>query len=248
MASAKKDTKPKAKSKSKPRPNPATRKVGLYQNDEKQCAEITTQYGRCKHNAMTGTMFCKLHQRRPHGHEDDFFDSTFSCVYGNVWIGSLDTTNDPKALKAAGIRNIVNISGWEPKPKTRDMYKRLGINYHTLTHRDRNGRVQFLGDEPIRNVNNFYWYMDKGVDIMRGLKGTTLVNCHAGVNRSASLVAAYLMAVHGMSYERAEALLKRANAKRRVPCLTNRYFVAALKRYPEHLQEMARKKKVSALM
>lgn len=168
-----------ASSKSRPRPNPTTRKTGLYRNDEKQCAEITTQYGRCKLHAETGTMFCKLHQRRPHGHEDEFFDSTFSCVYGNVWIGSLDTTNDPKALKAAGIRNIVNISGWEPKPKTRDMYRRLGINYHTLTHRDKNGHVQFLGDEPIRNVNNFYWYMDKGVNIMRGLRGTTLVNCFA---------------------------------------------------------------------
>lgn len=187
-------------------------------------------------------MFCSIHQRRPRAHEDDFFDSTFARVHDNIWIGSLDTLHDPKALKAAGIRHIVNISGWEPNNKTRQMYKNIGVSYQTLTHRDASGKVQFLGDEPVRNVNNFYWYMDKGVEMaIKGGREPILINCHAGVNRSASLVAAYLMAVRGMTFAQANDVLQAANARRRVPCLTNRYFVAALKNYPQHLRERAAK-------
>lgn len=199
--------------------------------------EITKQFGRCKRDIQPGTTFCTLHQRRPQQHEDHFFDSTFACVYDNIWIGSLDTANDPNALQAAGIKNIVNISGWEPRQKTRDMYRRLGINYHTLTHRDSTGHLQFLGDEPINTrekLNKFYHYMDRGVAITNKLRGPTLVQCHAGVNRSASLIAAFLIAVKGMSFAQAEHYLKLANSKRKIDVLTNKSFVEAMKLYAAH--------------
>lgn len=223
----------------------ATRKSGVYHNNETQCAEITARFGRCNNAATAGTPFCQTHIRKPQQHEDDFFDSTFAHVYDKVWIGSLDTTNDPKALCAAGIKTIVNISGWEPRPKTRELYKKLGITYNTLTYRDAMGKIKFLGDEPIKNnadLQNFYNYMDRAVEMIKKAKGPVLDNCHAGINRSASSIAAYLMAVHGMSYSQAEAHLKKANAKRKVPCLTNKHFVAALKQYPAYL---AAKKRAS---
>jgi hypothetical protein len=215
-----------------------TRKQGVYQNNDKQCKELTTQYGRCKNTVITGTMFCTVHQRKPKQDEDAFFDSTTAKVCDMIWIGSLDTLNDPNALRAAGIKSIVNISGWEPSQKTREMHKKLGIRYHTLTYRDNHGRLQYLGDEPLtdgRKTMEFYAYMDRGVDIMRRLpKGPVLINCFAGINRSASLVAAHLMVNRGFSFAQAEALLQKANAKRKVPVLTNKHFVQALKNYHQH--------------
>lgn len=235
----------KAKTRPQIRPQPAVRRSGVYHNNDNQCMEITKQYGRCKRDVQAHSMFCPLHQRQPQQHEDKFFDSTFACVYDNIWIGSLDTTNDPNALKAAGIKNIVNISGWEPRQKTREMYKRLGINYHTLTTRDQNGQLQFLGDEPLNTrekLARFFRYMDRGVAIMKNLpRGAIITNCHAGINRSASLIAAYLISVKGMSFNQAEHLLRAANRKRKIDVLTNKSFVEALKLYAHHRRSVASK-------
>ena len=56
-------------------------------------------------------------------------------------------------------------------------------------------------------------------------------NCHAGINRSASLIAAHLMSDRGLSFAQAENLLQKANTKRKIPVLTNKHFVHAMKNY-----------------
>lgn len=218
----------------------ATRKHGVYHNKPSQCAEITARFGRCLNDVKEGTMFCSTHHRKPQQHEDEFFDSTTAKVFDNIWIGSLDTANDPHALKAANIKTIVNISGWEPRTKTRELYKKMGINYYTTTTRDAMGKLHYLGDEPIKDqksLHDFYCFMDRGVDLTRRApkNGQILIHCHAGINRSASLVVAYLMSAKGMSYDKAEHYLKMANSKRKVPVLTNKHFVHHMKRYPQHL-------------
>lgn len=146
--------------------------------------EITAQHGRCKNDVVTASMFCAKHQRKPQQHEDDFFDSTTARVYEDVWIGSLDTANDPNALRAAGIKTIVNISGWEPRPKTREMYKKLGIKYMTTSYHDASGHMHYLGDEPLTDrvkLAEFYQFMDRGVKMMQQPKpkGATLIHCFA---------------------------------------------------------------------
>jgi hypothetical protein len=218
------------------------RRTGVYISDEQQCAEITSTFGRCAKGVVSGTNFCSIHQRKRLEHEDGIFDSTFAHVANGVWIGSLDTANDPTGLKAAGIKTIVNISGWEPNKKTRSMYKRLGIAYHTLTTRDRlTGKLEYLGDEPIGprlTLDEFYQYMDRGVEMARQSHRPVLINCHAGINRSASLIAAYLIACHRMTFEQARNALIRANEKRSIDVLTNRDFVSAMRRYHEHLQHL----------
>jgi protein-tyrosine phosphatase len=78
--------------------------------------------------------------------------------------------------------------------------------------------------------------MDRGVEMIRKSPKPVLVNCFAGINRSASLVAAYLMAECGMSFQRARDYLVKANEKRSVAVLTNRDFVKALTHYREYLQ------------
>jgi hypothetical protein len=185
-----------------------------------------------------------MHQRRPQQHEDDFFDSTFARVTDGIWIGSLDTANDPKALRAAGIKGIVNISGWEPRQKTRNMYEKWKprpIHYETTSYTDRKGHLRYLGDEPIttrRGLQDFYNFMDRGVELVDRCPKPCLIHCHAGINRSASLVAAYLIAKQGLSFNRARELLERANQKRRTPVLTNRDFVKAMSHYASHRRKL----------
>ena len=222
-------------------PSRKVRRQGVFVSDDGRCAEMTVDRDRCKNPAQAGSKFCWVHERPDHQHEDEFFDSTFARVHPDgLWIGSLDTAHDPHALKSAGIRSIVNISGWEPTPKARDMYRKKGIHYYTLTKRDHNGRQRYLGDEPIGTgrltLDEFYDYMDRGVQYIDRARKPVLVNCHAGINRSASLCAAWMMAKRGMPFSQCHQALVNANRKRETPVLTNRYFVKALQKYPKWLQ------------
>ena len=54
-------------------------------------------------------------------------------------------------------------------------------------------------------------------------------NCHAGMNRSASVICAYLILVGKMSYKKAVGLLEKANSTRGLDVLTNPSFRKALK-------------------
>jgi len=227
----------------KPTDHHVVRRSGVYHSKEDQCSEITTQLGRCKNTATNGTPFCKTHQRRRYTHEERFFDSTFAYVGYGVWIGSLDTIHDPKALQTAGIKGIVNISGWEPREKVKKMYEKLGIKYYTTTTRGSDGRLCYLGDEPIGkglSLENFYKYMDRGVQMVSSSPKPVLINCYAGVNRSASLVSAYLIAKKGLTFSESHKLLIEANRKRSIDVLTNKYFVQAMSHYSEYLRRKGR--------
>lgn len=224
-------------------PSPSVvKRIGVYLNNDSQCAEITKTLGRCKKTIVQGTNFCALHQRRRYQHEGSEFFSTFSHVDKGIWIGSCDTANDPVALKSAGIKSVVNISGWEPKQKTHAMYKSLGISYHTLTSKDRlTGKVRYLGDEPIGkhlSLAEFYQYMDKGVEMIKASAHPVLVHCYAGINRSASLVSAYLIKAHNIPFQRAKHLLIEANKKRSIEVLTNSDFVKAMEHYSDHVRRV----------
>lgn len=217
--------------------DPTVRASGTYVCPDGRCREITKANGRCKLPCKPGSTFCHLHQRRVRPGEDAHFDSTFAHVYDDIWIGSLDTANDPDALQRAGIRSVVNISGWEPPEKTRQMYARMPrpISYQTTTTRARDsGELRYLGDRPLRtreDVLEFDDYMQRGCKMIADAPRPCLVHCHAGINRSASLIAAYLMRNLGLSFADALAHLHHANRRRDIDVLTNKSFVRALSRY-----------------
>lgn len=219
--------------------DPTVRRSGVFVSDESRCREITGTHGRCKNKVAPNSTFCSRHQRRLMQHEDRSFDSTFAYVDKGIWIGSIDTVHDPLALQSAGIKTIVNISGFEPRTEIRNMFRKHGIQYHTLTTRDRHGRLKYLGDERIGgrlSLGEFYNYMDKGVEMIRSSQKPVLVNCYAGINRSASLVSAYLISQYGMPFSVVRQKLMTANKKRTIPVLTNGDFVKAISRYDDYLR------------
>jgi hypothetical protein len=214
---------------------------GSYINDDTKCFGYTSKNNRCENNVEKGQRFCRYHQRPRRRHEDSYFDSNMSRVADHVWIGSLDSANDEKALREACIKCIVNISGWEPYPDTIAMYKRSNIKYCTLTRGSR-----YLGDQPIGrglSLREFYDYMDRGLRMVdqcpkyaNGKPCPVLIHCHAGINRGGSLVAAWLMMNKGMNFEQAYRAVRQANQKRGIPALTNNDFRRALRHYKAYRQ------------
>jgi hypothetical protein len=177
--------------------------------------------------------------------EEEPFDSNAAKVHPKIWIGSIDSIHDPNYLKKSGVRSILNASGMEPSLLTRDMYRKLGIDYYTLSDVDKvRGKshykvVNYLGDERFSKngltPRKFMKYMHKACKIMNGkdFKFPVITNCHAGVNRSASSICAYLITKRKpYSYEKVVEMLKKANSKRNLDVLTNPDFRRALRYFP----------------
>lgn len=173
------------------------------------------------------------------------FDSNASRVVPKIWIGSIDSANDVDFLQQKGLKSIINASGMEPSINSRNMYKKLGVDYYTLSdikkvpHRSHYRVSKYLGDERFSRggltPRKFFKYMHQGCQILnnKNFKFPVLINCHAGINRSGSLIAAYLLTKpRPYTYERTVELLEKANKKRGLDVLTNDDFKRALKYFP----------------
>lgn len=173
------------------------------------------------------------------------FDSNASLVVPNVWIGSIDSAHDADFLRSKGIKSIVNISGMEPTPHAHEMYRKMGVNYNTLSKVELMPNKQiytvtdYLGDEKFQKTTltprEFFNYMSRGVQILNqpDFQFPVLIHCFAGMNRSAALIAAYLLTKpHPYSYEKTLELLRRANERRGLHVLTNKDFKRSLKYFP----------------
>lgn len=176
------------------------------------------------------------------------FDSNASMVIPNVWIGSIDSAHDANFLKERGIKSVVNISGMEPTVSARELYKKLGIAYHTLStikpvaNKPIYTVTEYLGDEKFNKKTltprQFFKYMLQGVQILNqpGFQFPVLIHCFAGMNRSAALIAAYLLTKpHPYTYEKTIELLKKANERRGLDVLTNSDFKRSLKYFPIYM-------------
>lgn len=218
----------------------------------KRCKEANSEY--CKYHSTdklkpykggalpAKNSDIKIHEYDYYKEDPDEFDSTAAYVSSGVWIGSIDSIHDPEFLKKHGIKSILNTSGMEPNLKTLDMYKTLGIDYYTLSKSEYNPRtrkhrvVKFLGDEPFSlrfTPRDFYKWLHQGAKIMEKAKKPMITNCHMGMNRSASVIASYLMTKpHPLTYNRTMEVLERANHRRNLKVLTNKDFRTSLRYYP----------------
>lgn len=234
----------------------------VYKDNSSQCIYVTSKRSRCKRAKEKNSEYCAHHSKNAQiagaivpknsnirSHEYDYykdqpdeFDSTAAYVSSGVWIGSIDSIHDPQFLSRHGIKSILNTSGMEPNPSILDMYRRLGIDYYTLSKSEYNPRtkkhrvVKFLSDEPFGlrfTPRDFFKYLHEGSKIMHAAKKPIITNCHLGINRSGSTIAAYLMTKpHPLPYEKTVEALEKANARRNLSVLTNKDFKTSLKYYP----------------
>lgn len=145
-----------------------------------------------------------------------------SHVYDGVYIGSFKATDDFEFLKNEHIVAIFNLSG-------------LYVN-ETQNHKDLKINIYNLMDieDKIHNNKELYLLAKKIYntydDISKEHKrGHILINCRAGVNRSALTIGTYLKIKYGMDFENIMICLRNANFKRGLWVLHNPSFRELLK-------------------
>jgi hypothetical protein len=188
-------------------------------------------YNKCRLHYL---MSINKHKEEP----ETFEESAAPVIKGLIWIGSITAVRNKDLLKKHKIKAIVNASGIEPTPNLMKDYNKLGLNYHTFTtYKD--GVEKFFIDSPFDKYpdftkSDFMKYVIQGAKILKNEIGQKpkkpiMVNCHAGMNRSASVIAGYLILAAKMPYGKCIQLLEKANKTRGLDVLTNPSFRKALK-------------------
>ncbi|AGE50124.1 dual specificity protein phosphatase 16 / mitogen-activated protein kinase phosphatase 7 [Acanthocystis turfacea Chlorella virus Canal-1] len=138
-------------------------------------------------------------------------------ITNHVWIGSRATAADPVFLKKNNIKFIVNCTKDVPKYTDIPML-RVPVNDSSLDA-DKMGKFLKMASLAIRDVTRY--------------NGNVLVHCYAGMNRSATVTAAYLMTIKGLTAQQAIELIK----KKKPETFTPMNFRPALKSYEETLKK-----------
>lgn len=129
-----------------------------------------------------------------------------------LWVGSFADATDAKAAKRRKFTLVINC--------TKDIPAELPVPTYRVPVDDWPGEAATL----LKHLPDALTAID--AELSRG--GTVLVHCHAGMQRSAAVVAAYLMWKHGLKAPAAMARVQSAKPETFTPVPT---FAAALKKW-----------------
>ena len=105
-------------------------------------------------------------------------------IIDNLWLGDMVGAYNKFLMKRNGITHILTVAqGIMPKFPTMFQYKLINIL-----------------DMPQANLKQHFQSCIKFIKDAIADGGTVYVHCYAGVSRSATIIIAYLMQEHGMSY------------------------------------------------
>lgn len=190
----------------------------------------------CSNNAAYASEgLCKIHfLKKLHDRMTDKEDTMRTMAApvtknGDVWIGSLASAQHKSFLERYGIKSILNVSGIEPLPHTKKMLKDHHIKYCTFTEVDPVTKEEkYMPDTKFDDEEftkqDFLNYAKKAISFLKNCPKPVLVNCQAGMNRSAAMIAVYLVCARGKSFEKTVHLLEKANKTRGIPALKNMHF------------------------
>lgn len=138
-------------------------------------------------------------------------------ITNHVWVGSEATAADPAFLKKNNIKLVVNCTADIPKYSNIPM---LRVPVHDAAF-DADKMAKYLGvsSMAIRDVTRY--------------KGNVLVHCRAGQNRSASVTAAYIMTIKGITAREAMDIVR----SRKCETFRPSNFTSSLKAYEKKLIE-----------
>lgn len=137
-------------------------------------------------------------------------------ITNHVWVGSRATAADPIFLKRHNIKFVVNCSKDIPKYSDIPML-RIPVN-DSPADSQKMSKYLKMASLAIRDVTRY--------------GGNVLINCWAGMNRSATVAAAYLMTIKGITADEAMAIIK----KKKKECFSPMNFKQSLKDYENQLK------------
>lgn len=146
-------------------------------------------------------------------------------IIPRLWLGNKNAAADEAWLRDAGISVVFNCTKTLPfAPSIRRMY-RLPVDDNL---------------EPIEIANMHTWAAETQIKLVREYKAghRILVHCHAGMQRSAAVVAMFLMSLYGMSADTAMEFIK---SKRRIAFFPAANFEPAIRRWDADLTKHRQK-------
>lgn len=153
-----------------------------------------------------------------------------AAVYPRLYIS--DAASISGLIVCGVVQGVVWCTNDPSVPIPRKFIKQYGIKFYKLPS---------MFDMPFNNEQtkeDFFKLITRGrmaiAKMLQETTGNIVVNCSAGVNRSASVLAAWLLTrpKNPLTYKQVMQVLKAANAKRGWEILTNKHFRAALEEYP----------------
>jgi predicted protein tyrosine phosphatase len=143
----------------------------------------------------------------------------------NLWLGNIIASQDEKFLKENGIQAVFNCTKNIPFVVSTPRKYRLAVDDN-------------LQEEEIRNME--HWSMEAVYKLTQEVKnGPVLVHCHAGMQRSAALVAMYLIANYRMKSDKAMEFIK---SKRPIAFTPAPNFLRSIKGFEETFDKEVRPK------
>ena len=139
-------------------------------------------------------------------------------VFPNLYVGDIMAASNKDILMRCGITHIINLAASESFP---DKYP-SSFQYLKITVRDnRQVNISEKFEECVQFIKKAIFHHN----------GKVLVHCYAGQSRSATIAVAYLMSVHGKSYQQAVETVREARPVINI----NSGFVKQLKQYEKSL-------------
>ena len=135
-------------------------------------------------------------------------------IVPDLWLGNINASQDQQFLKDKGINVVFNCTKTIPFVQWVPRKYRLPVDDN-------------LQEEEIRNME--LWSFETVYKLIQELKnGPVLVHCHAGVQRSAAVVAMYLIAIMGFKTEDA---IKYIKERRPIAFTHNANFLRAIQAF-----------------
>jgi len=120
-----------------------------------------------------------------------------------IIIGNGETVCDLDYLKSVGATHVLNTAEQHVQV-SQARYASRGINYYGF----------HVDDLPHCNISRYFHRSTEFIDRAVTGGGLVVVNCYMGLSRSASVVIAYLMTKHNMSFQRALDFVKKSRGVR----------------------------------
>lgn len=143
-------------------------------------------------------------------------------IVPRLWLGNKNAASDGEWLRQHGITVVFNCTkDWPFHP---DIPRQYRVPVHDNLER-----------EEIQNM--YKWAPEIMVKLVQEYKRgeTILVHCHAGMQRSAAVVAMFLMTIHGMSKDEAIQFIK---SKRAIAFFPSANFEPALDQWSATLKKV----------